>query len=104
NTNKIFGLFFNLFFFFLSLDEAGDIMTVNINNMLRDFINLAPADVAGWYEALYVFWDILNHPQNVISYKLKPGDIIVLDNMRVLHGRKEFNSTSGKRLLEGCYW
>ncbi|KAK8734026.1 hypothetical protein OTU49_006306 [Cherax quadricarinatus] len=88
----------------ICLDEAGNIATVNMNNICRDFINLAPADVFGWYEALYVFSNILNHPQNVISYKLKPGDIIVLDNMRVLHGRKGFNSTSGERLLEGCYW
>nr|XP_053644313.1 gamma-butyrobetaine dioxygenase-like [Cherax quadricarinatus] len=57
----------------ICLDEAGNIATVNMNNICRDFINLAPADVFGWYEALYVFSNILNHPQNVISYKLKPG-------------------------------
>ncbi|HXP57833.1 MAG TPA: TauD/TfdA family dioxygenase, partial [Streptosporangiaceae bacterium] len=34
--------------------------------------------------------------------RLSPGDCLVFDNTRVLHGRTGFTST-GDRLLQGCY-
>ena len=31
------------------------------------------------------------------------GDLIMMDNYRLLHGRTEFNPNEGKRFLQGCY-
>ena len=38
-----------------------------------------------------------------IEFKLKPGDLLMLDNYRLLHGRTEYNANEGNRFLQGCY-
>ena len=35
--------------------------------------------------------------------KLKPGDLLMMDNHRLLHGRTEYNANEGNRFLQGCY-
>ena len=32
-----------------------------------------------------------------------PGDLVIFDNRRILHGRDAFVQGSGARRLEGCY-
>lgn len=89
----------------IRLDERGDIQSVTLNQMVRDsFFNVSVEKVRLWYEAMLTYSNMLCHPNNVISYKMKEGDIIVLDNRRVLHGREGFRMIEGTRELHGCYW
>ena len=37
------------------------------------------------------------------EYKLKPKQVLIFNNRRMLHGRRSFNHYSGERLLVGCY-
>ena len=32
-----------------------------------------------------------------------PGDLLMMDNYRLLHGRTAYNPNEGKRYLQGCY-
>ena len=32
-----------------------------------------------------------------------PGDLFMMDNHRLLHGRTSYNPNEGKRYLQGCY-
>jgi gamma-butyrobetaine dioxygenase len=32
-----------------------------------------------------------------------PGDLVMFDNRRVLHGRDSFDPQGGQRHLQGCY-
>ncbi|KAL6073349.1 trimethyllysine dioxygenase [Balamuthia mandrillaris] len=52
------------------------------------------------YDALWDLMQELRNPDNIFEMKLRPGDLLVTNNWRVLHGRKAF---SGKRRLLGCY-
>ena len=38
-----------------------------------------------------------------IQFKLDPGDLFIVDNLRVLHGRIGYAATGGERHLQGCY-
>ena len=38
-----------------------------------------------------------------IEFKLMPGDLLMMDNHRLLHGRTSYNPNEGKRYLQGCY-
>ena len=38
-----------------------------------------------------------------IEFKLLPGDLLMMDNYRLLHGRTSFNANEGNRFLQGCY-
>jgi len=38
-----------------------------------------------------------------MEYKLKPGEVAIFNNRRVLHGRREFFPNNGVRYFQGCY-
>jgi hypothetical protein len=67
-------------------------------------IPFAVEDAQSWfYKAAKAFQYILEHKKNVFEYKMKAGECVVFDNWRVLHGRNQFNTASGKRWLKGTY-
>ena len=47
--------------------------------------------------------EALNDSTRQIEYRMDAGDVLVVDNHRVLHGRTSFDPTSGHRHLQGCY-
>jgi gamma-butyrobetaine dioxygenase len=32
-----------------------------------------------------------------------PGDIMMMDNHQLLHGRTAYDANEGKKILQGCY-
>lgn len=52
------------------------------------------------YEALFRFNSLVNDPKYYVQFQLKPGQILVFDNWRVLHARNAF---TGYRRLCGSY-
>lgn len=56
-----------------------------------------------WSKAAGAFRDILESPESVVQYRLQPGDCVILDNKRVLHGRTEVDASAGLRHLRGAY-
>ena len=49
------------------------------------------------------FINKLTDKRFTINFKLKAGDIFSFNNLRVLHGRTEFDPNSGHRHLQGYY-
>ena len=61
-----------------------------------------PADaVPEFYRAYRILSEALNAPGARIEFRLGPGDLMIFDNQRVLHGRSAY--TVGHRHLQGCY-
>ncbi|KAG7169311.1 Gamma-butyrobetaine dioxygenase-like 4 [Homarus americanus] len=88
----------------IRLDINGQIQSVNFNQFSRDsYFRVPVEEVAGWYDAMKTFRDMVNDNQYCIEYKMKDGDILVFDNFRLLHGRKAY-TIEGERVLEGGYW
>jgi len=48
-------------------------------------------------------FSIHNSDKFRIEFKLMPGDLMMMDNHRLLHGRTAFNPNEGRRFLQGCY-
>jgi gamma-butyrobetaine dioxygenase len=72
--------------------------------------SLAPltmdADImAGWYAAYGAFHRRVHRPAARLSVQLRPGDVALFDNRRILHGRTAFQAQAGGggRWLQGCY-
>ena len=43
-------------------------------------------------------------PRCRFDFRLRAGDLLVMDNTRLLHGRSAYaESASGRRHLQGCY-
>jgi Taurine catabolism dioxygenase TauD, TfdA family/Gamma-butyrobetaine hydroxylase-like, N-terminal len=86
----------------LALDPAGTPSAVRVNNRSKA-VPSGPADAVGeWYDAYLDLLAILHSPDAQVRFRLEPGDVIVFDNVRVLHGRTDFAGT-GTRRLQGCY-
>ncbi|KAI1395388.1 Clavaminate synthase-like protein [Hypoxylon fuscum] len=56
-----------------------------------------------WLEAATKFRQLVEEEQWMYQYKMQPGECVIFDNLRVLHGRKEFDNASGSRWLKGTY-
>lgn len=56
-----------------------------------------------WLAAASAFRRLLEEDQWMYEYKMRPGECMIFDNLRVLHGRKQFNTASGSRWLKGAY-
>ena len=60
-------------------------------------------DYLKWLQAARQFRDFLEGEQYMYQYKLKEGECAVFNNLRVLHGRREFDTSTGERWLKGTY-
>lgn len=56
-----------------------------------------------WHESAKLFQQSLESPRNMVEMKLSPGECVIFDNWRVLHGRREFKPGQGHRWLKGTY-
>ncbi len=84
----------------ICVDDGGAPTAIRYNN--RSVAPLDPGeDVEAFYTAYRKFSDLLRDPAGEATIRLGPGDCIVFDNERVLHGRKAFKQAS--RWLQGCY-
>jgi gamma-butyrobetaine dioxygenase len=87
----------------ISVDMDGIITAVHFNNRSADWLD-APAEVARkWYAAYRTFAEILKRPEREVVFRLGPGDCVVMQNDRALHGRTSFDPNLGRRHLQGCY-
>jgi gamma-butyrobetaine dioxygenase len=50
-----------------------------------------------------IIFEMLNDKKNIFEYKMKPGEMVVFNNRRILHGRNSFGANE-ERVLEGCYF
>jgi gamma-butyrobetaine dioxygenase len=86
----------------LSLDIHGELEAVHFNTRSAAPLRIDPALVEPYYDAYRTFGRMLASPRYVVAFKLEPGDLFVVDNVRVLHGRTAY-SDAGERHLQGCY-
>jgi gamma-butyrobetaine dioxygenase len=84
-------------------DVRGDVQSVHYNTRSVQPFQL-PGDIVGeFYEAYQRFGRMLESPAYTIRLKLAPGDLFIVDNLRVLHGRTGYAASGGERHLQGCY-
>ncbi|XP_061132644.1 gamma-butyrobetaine dioxygenase [Syngnathus typhle] len=89
----------------IDVNEQDQVVRINYNNATRDSVlDLPLHQVQPFYRALKAYVNLIKRPENMVSYKMEPGDIVTFDNWRLLHGRKSYVSSPDKvRHLEGAY-
>lgn len=89
----------------IELDQNGKLLKINFNNATRDSVLNIPAEkVQPFYSSLKEFVGLMNKPENIFCFKMKPGQVVTFDNWRILHGRKSYQSGADiSRHLEGSY-
>ena len=87
----------------IELGPDGQLIGVRFNNRSMAAVTDVPyEEMPAYYAAYRHLAAIVDDPAMATSFKLKPGESFLVDNTRVLHGRKGF-SGSGSRWLQGCY-
>jgi gamma-butyrobetaine hydroxylase len=86
----------------LSLDTRSELQAVHFNTRSCAPFRLPEGLVEPYYAAYLRFGRMLEDPRYRIRLKLEPGDLFIVDNLRVLHGRTGC-SEAGERHLQGCY-
>jgi gamma-butyrobetaine dioxygenase len=85
----------------LEVDTQGQFRTIYYNDR-----SIAPLPLKGprlkkYYAAYRQLSELLREPSRSVVCRLQPGDLVLFDNTRILHGRTAF--AIGNRHLQGCY-
>jgi gamma-butyrobetaine dioxygenase len=87
----------------IQLDESGNFKQVRFSPRL-DFVPLIDKEkLKLFYSARKKLSELYNSENYKIEFKLLPGDLLMMDNYRLLHGRTKYDASEGNRFLQGCY-
>lgn len=80
----------------------GQLYQVRYNNDDRSTLDhLSSTQLEEFYDALFMWNELLKKPENELWEPLPPGRVVLFDNWRVLHGRSAF---TGHRRICGAYF
>jgi alpha-ketoglutarate-dependent taurine dioxygenase len=85
----------------IELDTLGQFRAIYYNDR-----SIAPLPLKGprlkkYYPAYRQLAELVRDPARHVVRRLEPGDLVLFDNTRILHGRTAF--AGGARHLQGCY-
>jgi gamma-butyrobetaine dioxygenase len=84
-------------------DAGGGLVAIHFSPRL-DMVPLQPpAELDAYYRARRSFDRLLRSPEFEVRFRLAPGELLMMDNRRLLHGRTGFDPGEGARHLQGCY-
>ena len=86
----------------IELNDNNEIVKVRYNNRSIDTIKLPEKKIRPFYKAYRHWSEIIEREDLKITFKLSEGDLMLLDNTRIMHARTAF-SKKGKRHLQGAY-
>lgn len=87
----------------VELDAGGRLKQVRLSNRTDRIPPLAPEILERYYRARRAFTGIVNDPAFQLRFKLRPGEMLVMDNYRLLHGRTAYRPGSGERHMRQGY-
>ena len=87
----------------IELDENKNFKQVRFSPRLDYVPVLKKEELDLYYKARKKLSDLYNSDFYRIEFKLMSGDLIMMDNYRLLHGRTEFDANEGHRFLQGAY-
>ena len=76
---------------------------VRVAGFLRGPLAMPAEAVGEAYRALRRMFALSREPRFQLRFTYRPGDLVLFDNRRLLHGRTAFDPTAGERWLQGIY-
>ena len=84
----------------IRLDQLGNVEQISFNNYDRSPFRLPTDEEKEFYRAYTKFHELLIDRDRWLVVRLDPGDALLFNNWRILHGRMEYH---GRRVFIGCY-
>jgi alpha-ketoglutarate-dependent taurine dioxygenase len=85
----------------LDLDTMGQFRAIYYNDRSIEPLPLKGPKLKKYYPAYRRLVEMVRDPARLVTARLEPGDLVLFDNTRILHGRTAFYG--GSRHLQGCY-
>ncbi len=76
----------------IDLDREGKLYLIRFSNQQRRELSIPFEDIENFYFSYNLF--------NQLKFRFQPGNILMFNNLRILHARKAFNLNSGLRHLQ----
>ena len=87
----------------INLDERGQVYQIRHHEHDRVPLEISPDKIQDFYAAYQAYANLAEDPQYSTEFFLAPGQILVNDNWRLLHGRTAIHNTQLRRVLIGAY-
>jgi gamma-butyrobetaine dioxygenase len=87
----------------IDVDGEGRMTGVHYSPRLDDIPLMSQEDTVRYHRARKRLGQLFEDPAYELRFKLNPGEMMMFDNNRVLHGRTAFDPSEGHRQLQGCY-
>ncbi len=84
----------------LTVGAEGGFRMIRFSNQARRAFSCPPELVEPFYRGYHRLSALLNDPGYQIHFRLAPGEILAMNNHRVLHARDAFDGGSGRRHLQ----
>jgi len=87
----------------IELAPDGAVRRLRFNNRTEEAPALAPDRLSAYYAARRRYAQLLHAPGNTLEFKLEPGQLLFIDNYRLLHGRRGYALDNGGRHMRQAY-
>jgi alpha-ketoglutarate-dependent taurine dioxygenase len=85
----------------LDVDTLGQFRAIYYNDRSIEPLPLKGPKLKRYYPAYRQLSELVQDPARQVVCRLEPGDLVLFDNTRILHGRTAFSG--GSRHLQACY-
>ena len=82
----------------ISVDEFNHICGIRINDRVAAPLAIPIEELENYYRGLKRLLELAEDPKRMLSLTLRPGDVAIFDNHRILHGRTEISMNSRRWL------
>lgn len=87
----------------LEVNALGDMIGLHYSPKLDELPLMSDSDTRRYHRARQRLAALFSDTAFELRFRLQPGELMMFDNNRVLHGRTAFDPTEGLRHLQGCY-
>ncbi len=87
----------------INLDENGEVYQIRHHANDRVPLDVSPEKIQDLYAAYQAFAALGESPEYIAEFLIAPGQVLVNDNWRLLHGRTAIHNLELRRVLLGAY-
>lgn len=87
----------------IQVDSQGEPVQVRYSNRTERIPALPPETLEAYYAARHAFYQLITGDELTLHLKLEPGQMLIIDNYRLLHGRNAFELAEGIRHMRQGY-
>lgn len=88
----------------IECDAHGEVVQIRYSNRTEMIERLPEDRLDAYYAARAAFWRLIMPGSPLtLQFRLQPGELLMMDNYRLLHGRTGYTLATGSRHMRQCY-